>query len=418
MKLTGLWLHTEFKKLWAGQASSLFGTQAVFLILPLTAVLVLDATPFQMGLVAAMQGFPAIFGIFFGVWVDRRKRLPIIVGADVGRGLLLLVVPVAHLLDVLTIELLFAVAFGIGLMSILFQISYRPFLTAIVEQDQLVEANSKLEMAGSATNAVGPGVGGVLVQVVTAPFAMLFGAAAYFTSAVLFRWIRVAEDSPIKSDESGLDGIKDGLRFFRRNPTLLGIATSTIMLVIFAFASQAVSLIYIVRELGLNAGTIGAIAATGSIGSFLAAGTVTRITSAIGLGRAMTVGLLLIGLAAVLVPLAEGPHAAVIAMLVAYYIVGDAGFVVFTIGTVSLRLAVTPDRLGGRITSILVVLSRLGLPIGGLLGGVLGELIGLRSTLFVGAVGMGASSLWLVYFRVWNVRSIEDASASRPGWPG
>ncbi len=118
--------------------------------------------------------------------------------------------------------------------------------------------------------------------------------------------------------------------------------------------------------------------------------------------------LLLIGLAAILVPLADGPQAVVIAMLVTLYIAAEAGNVTYTIGLVSLRLAVTPDRLGGRITSILVVLSRVGLPIGGLLGGVLGELIGLRATLFVGAGGMTASSLWLVYFRVWNVRSIDE----------
>ena len=243
---------------------------------------------------------------------------------------------------------------------------------------------------------------------------MLFGTAAYFTSAVLFRWIRVTEDSQSLSggDESGLDGIKEGLRFFRRNPTLLGIATSQLMLVIFAFAFQAVSLIYIVRELGLNAGTIGAIAATGSIGTFFGAVMAARITSAIGLGRVMTAGLLLIGLSAILVPLADGPQAIVIAMLVALYIVGDAGNVTYRIGLVSLRLAVTPDRLGGRITSITVVLSRLGLPIGGLLGGVLGELIGVRATLFVGAAGMTASSLWLVYYRVWSIRSVADFPAA------
>ena len=414
LKFTGLWLQTDFKKLWAGQASSLFGTQSVFLILPLAAVIVLNATPLQMGIVTAMGGLPAIFGIFLGAWVDRRKRLPIIVAADVGRGSLLLAVPAAHLLGLLTIELIYAVAFGIGLMTILFQISYRPFLAAIVEQHELIDANSKLEMAGSATSAIGPGIGGVLVQVVTAPFAMLFGAVAYFTSAVLFRWIRVTEDLQqlSRKDESGIGALREGFRFFRHNRTLLGIATSQLMLGTFSAMLEVVLLLYLVRELGLSAGIVGALVAAGSIGSFVGAGMATRLTAAIGLGRAMTGGILLIGISAFSIPLAGGTQLVIIATLIVIKILIDAGGVIYTIGTVSLRLAVTPDRLGGRITSIMVVLSRVGLPIGALLGGVLGELTGLRSTLLVGAVGMAASSLWLVYFRVWSIRSIDDVAAS------
>ncbi|MCH8222101.1 MAG: MFS transporter, partial [Chloroflexi bacterium] len=298
LKFTGLWLQTDFKKLWAGQASSLFGTQAVFLILPLAAVIVLNATPLQMGIVIAMGGLPALFGVFLGVWVDRRARLPVIVAADVGRGLLLLAVPAAHLLGLLTIELIYAVAFGIGLMTILFQISYRPFLVYIVEPHELVDANSKLELAGSATSAIGPGIGGVLVQAFTAPFALLFGAVAYFTSALLFRWIRVREvpQQQSENEEGGLSALREGLGFFRKNRTLLGLATSQLMLGTFSAVYEAVLLLYLIRELGLNPGITGAIVAAGSIGSFAGAGLATRLTGTVGVGRAMTGGVLLIGI--------------------------------------------------------------------------------------------------------------------------
>lgn len=150
-RFTGLWLHANFRKLWAGQSASLLGSQIAGIAVPLAAILVLDATAMQMGILAAMGGVPALIGIYLGVWVDRRRRAPIVVGADIGRAVLLGLVPVAYLFDFLTTNLLYAVAVGIGGLSMLFQIAYRSFLPSVVIRSQLVDANSKLELATAGT---------------------------------------------------------------------------------------------------------------------------------------------------------------------------------------------------------------------------------------------------------------------------
>lgn len=154
-KLSGLWLHANFRRLWAGQAASLFASELTYVVLPLIAVVFLEATPIQMGIIGAMGGVPALAGIFLGVWVDRRSRGPILVMVDVGRVIVLLAVPVSHVMGVLTIEILYAVSLGIGGMSMLFEIAYRSFLPSVVKNTQIVEANSKLELANTGAVAVG-----------------------------------------------------------------------------------------------------------------------------------------------------------------------------------------------------------------------------------------------------------------------
>ena len=219
MRLTGLWRHAEFRKLWAGQASSVVGSQMVGLALPLTAVIVLDASPLQMGAVTAVSALPALLlGVFFGVWVDRRKRRPILITADLGRALLLLSIPVAHQFDALTIELLYVVAIGMGAFSLIFEIAYRSFLPAVVGRDQLVEGNSKLEIAKSGAAVVGPSTGGVLIQILSAPFVLLFGTFSYLTSAIIFGTLKVKESKPEPAlapdgrEQTALAGVAEGLR--------------------------------------------------------------------------------------------------------------------------------------------------------------------------------------------------------------
>lgn len=408
MKLTGLWLHTEFRKLWGGQGISLIGHRVMFFALQLTAVVVLEATPFQMGIVIAMQGVPAIFGIFLGAWSDRRRRLPIIIGVDVGRSLLLLVIPFAYLLDVLTIELLYFVAFGIGSMSMLFQIAYRSLLPSVVEREELVEANSKLELATSGSVAIGPAIGGVLVQAFAAPFALIFSSFSFAISAVLFRWMKIDERRMLADEGPGSSGgaIRDGLRYFRSNKLLIGIAFSTINVVLFWSVAGAVWTLYFIRELEINPGLLGVIFAMGSIGLVFGSVITSRYAAKFGVGRLMAIGLLVNAVGAITVPLIAGPMFVIVSVVIVAQIAVDAGIVMFNIQMVSLRQAITPDHLQGRLTSIFVVLSRVSLPIGGLLGGVLGETIGLRNTLFVAAIGIGVAAGWLIYFGVWRVHSL------------
>lgn len=406
-RLTGLWLHPEFRKLWGGQAASLFASQLMFLALPLTAVSVLDATPFQMGIVTAMAGLPALIGLYMGSWVDRRRRLPVIVASDIGRAFLLAVIPVAHIFDVLTIEIVYAVSFGVGAMSILFQIAYRSFLPSVVKQDELVEANSKLEFASSGSGSLGPAIGGGLVQLFTAPFTLFFGAGLYTLSALLFRRIRVNERQPDTKDPDYGGGIGEGWRFFRSNKILVGLGLTQFTAIMFSSAFEAIFILYMVDVLGLNAGTIGLMFALSSAGLFIGAWFSSRYGSRFGIGRMATIGVALVALGDLSVPLADGPTLVAVIIIVAGGLFTEAGFVAYNIGQVSIGQAITPDNLLGRVTSIRVVLSRASVPIGGLLGGILGELIGLRTTLFTVAIGTGSAAVWMILFQVWPVRTDE-----------
>ena len=344
MRLTGLWRHAEFRKLWAGQATSLVGSQMVGLALPLTAVIVLDASPLQMGAITAVSALPALFfGLHLGVWTDRRKRRPILVAADIGRALLLLSIPIAHQFDALTIELLYAVAIGMGAMSLLFEIAYRSFLPAVISRDQLVEGNSKLEMAKSGAAVAGPSISGVLIQAISAPFVMLFGAAAFAISAVIYGLLRVNEPDPTPATspdgqvQTAMAGIAEGLRFIRGNRTLVGIAGSQAILNLFNAAIEAIAILYMVRELGLSPGLLGITFAAGSVGLFIGAATVSRLTSRIGIGPVMTLGILMAAASDLILPLIGGPTPLVVVALASGEVLLATGFVLYNVGQVSLR---------------------------------------------------------------------------------
>ena len=418
IRLTGLWRHAEFRKLWAGQASSVVASQMVGFALPLTAVIVLDASPIQMGLITAVSALPALlFGVFFGVWVDRRKRRPILIAADIGRALLILSVPIAHQFDALTIEFLYVVAVGMGALSLLFEIAYRSLLPSAVNRDQLVEGNSKLELARSSAAVIGPGIGGLLVRAVTAPWALIFGTVSYIISAFLYATLRVEESvSPTTKSadgraQSAVAGVAEGLRFIRGNAILLSIAGSQVLIGLFNAALEAIAILYIVRELEIGPGLLGATFAVGSIGLIIGAAVASRLTGRIGIGRVIMLGLLLIPAGDLILPLIGGPKFVVVPGLMIADIFVAVGFVFYSVGQVSLRQALTPDRLLGRMNAIMTVSSRGAIPAGALMGGILGELIGLRETLFIAIAGEATALLWLFYSRMWKLRELPESEA-------
>lgn len=417
-RFSGLWLHAEFRKLWSGQASSLLGTQFVNMALPLTAAIVLKASPIQMGVVTAMTGAPAFLGIFIGAWIDRRSRLPILIGSDLGRAALLAVIPISYFLDILSIWLIYIVAFGLGLFTMAFSIGYRAFLPTVVAKSELVEANSKLELAGSGASAVGPAVAGALVQAANAPLALTFGVFNYVISALLFRWIRVTEQAPRDTpvnDTRNAGGVAAGIRFFRRNSTLVAIAGSQTTLVLFSAGFMSIGLLYKVRDLEITPWLLGGILSAGSIGSLFGAIVATKITRRIGIGKAMVGGLLIISATELVLPIVGGSVLFIAIVLVVAIVVGDAGNVIYSITQISIRQAATPDNFQGRVSSIFATLVRLGWPVGGLLSGFLAELFGLRIALFIGAAGTGSATLWLIYGGLWKVSSLEaDSETASP----
>ena len=382
LRLAGLWRHADFVKLWAGQTISLFGSQITFLTLPLTAVLILEATPAQMGFLTAAEAIPSLLvGLFVGVWVDHYRRRPILIAADLGRAALLIVIPVAAMLGMLRIEYLYVIAFLVGVLGLFFDVAHRSFLPSLVKREQLIEGNSKLAMSRSVAEIVGPGVAGGLVQLVTAPIAIAVDAISCLISALFLGLIRTPEPAPKLSDQRQniWREIGEGLRLVSGNRLLRAIAGCIATVNLFNSVLEAVFVLYVTRELGIEPGLLGLAFTSGSVGFLLGTLLPGWVTRRFGLGPGITGGLLLVGLSDLLIPLVDGSMAVVVIMMVlmtAQFFFG-LGFVIFNTGQVSLT---------GNHTELL----------GGLLGGGLGEMIGLRPTLLLAVLGEILAVLWLL----------------------
>jgi MFS family permease len=401
LQLTGLWRHSDFVKLWAGQTISLFGSKITFLALPLTAVLVLDATPAQMGFLTAAGAIPALLvGLFAGVWVDRYRRRPILIVADLGRAVLLFVIPLTAMLGVLRIEHLYVVAFLVGTLGLFFDVAYRSFLPSLVGREQLVEGNSKLELSESVSEIAGPGLAGGLVQLITAPLAIAVDAFSFLISALALGLIRTPEPEPQSSNQQQniWREVGDGLRLVSGNRLLRPIAGCIGTLNLFNSILEAVFVLYLIHELDLEPGLLGLIFASGSVGFLLGALMQGWMTRRFSLGSVIIGGLLVTGLSDLLLPLLDGSMGVVmitIVLMTAQFFFG-LGLTTFRIGQVSVRQAVTPNRLQGRMNATMSFIAWGAIPLGGLLGGGLGEVIGLRLTLFLAALGEILAVLWLL----------------------
>jgi MFS family permease len=401
LRFGGLWLNAGFVKLWAGQAISLFGSQITFLALPLTAILVLDATPIQVGILMAAEELPALLiGLFVGVWVDHTRRLPILIVADLGRAVLLAVVPVAAILGLLRIELLYIVCFLVSVSGLFFGVAFRSFLPSLVGREHLVEANSKLELSSSVAEIVGPGVAGGLVQVMTAPIAIAVDAISFLVSALLLGLIRVSEPAPRPAGQRQniRKEIGEGLELVLRDRLLRPIAGCLSTFYLFNGVLEAIFILYVTQELGIGATLLGLIFAGGSVGFLVGALLPGWVIGRLGWGPGIMVGLLLVGLSDLLIPLVRASVVVAVAaaVLVTAQFFFGLGLVIFNTGQVSLRQAKTPDELQGRMNATMSFLAGAVVPLGGLLGGALGETIGLRPTLLLAAFGEILSVLWLL----------------------
>lgn len=399
VRLTGLWRHPEFLKLWAGQTVSAFGTLVSGVALPLTAVLVLEASAFEMGLLKAAALVPGfLVGLLAGVWVDRLLRRPIMIGADLGRAALFGSVPVAAALGLLRIEQLYLVAFLAGVLTVFFDVAYQAFLPSLVRREDLVEGNSKLNASASVAEVAGFGLGGAMVQVLTAPIAVLADAISFLISALSLGLIRTPEPPPerVAGRPSAAREIGEGLRLVWDDPYLRPIAGAAVTHSFFQYLLGAGYILYVTRELEIEPLVQGLLYAIGGASSFFGAVIAGRVAERWGLGRTLFIGLLVSGVGNLFVPLASGSGLVVLTFLILAQIVGDGAETAYTVNQVSLRQAITPDRLQGRMNASIRFVGWGAMLVGTLLGGVLGEVIGLRSTLFIGAGGTLLTALWVL----------------------
>jgi MFS family permease len=398
--ITGLWRNPDFVKLWGSLTITHFGGQVTFLALPLTAALLLNATPFEVGILTALEALPfALFGLPAGVIVDRFPKLPIIVASDVGRALALLAVPVCAWLNVLSMPVLYVVGFLVGTGSIIGWPAYQVFMTERVGRSNLVEANAKIGISDSAAQLVGPGIAGVLIQWLTAPFAILLDALSFLVSALMLRGIPpAATDVPKARARNLFAEMREGLLVVWHNPTLRALVWSIGLWQIFRHAFIAIVVLYAARELNFSAGHVGAMFMMAGVGSLAAAALTERLNARFGMGPTMLAGISGTGIAWLVMASAMGPPWLASLLFAGSLFLLDLAAMVFFINYLTLRQAVTPDRLLGRVTSTMIALTVASAPFGGLAGGWTAEHIGLRATLAIagaGALVLGLLVTWL-----------------------
>ncbi|MFN8525365.1 MAG: MFS transporter [Chloroflexota bacterium] len=411
-----LWRSSDFLKLWLGQTVTVFGTLVSQLALPFTAVLLLDATSMDMGLLRAARlsgGF--IFGLIAGVWADRLRRRPILVWTDLGRAALLLTIPLAAMLGALRIEHLLLVSFLSGILTIWFTVAYRSYVPMVIPRAQLLDANGKLTAAASVAEVAGFGLAGAIVQVLSAPVAFFLDAVTYLVSAISLLLIHRPEPPPAPSEQrSGIVAETiTGLRFVLRAPVLRALLVATAAIGMFTEMMGAAWLIYVTRDLEVNPALQGAIYAVGGVGSLIGASYAERAVARWGYARVLIGSATLWAVGSFLLPLAGGPGLLTIILLVAQQLTVDPGMTAFEISETTIKQQATPDELLGRMNACYQFVGWSAMLAGALMGGFLGDSLGMRETLFVGAGGL---TLTLAYLLLSPVRTLERAPSRACGF--
>jgi MFS family permease len=395
--LTSLWKHSDFLKLWTGQTVSVFGSAVTELALPLTAVTILQATPFEMGLLATAALVPhLLFSLFAGVWVDRRSRKrPILIAADIGQALLLFTIPLSAALGILSMAQLLSVALLTGICRVFFNIAYFSYLPTLINSQYLVEGNSKLRASASLSQIGGPAVSGALVQAITAPIAIIVDALSFLVSAFFLKQIKKPEETVANNQERKIwKDIVLGLRSVMTDPVQRAIAGSAATFNFFGLVILAIFVLYATRELGLTPTLIGSVFLSGGLGGLVGALMASRVARRFGQGRTIFVSTLVFAFSLLLLPLARGPEPIVLAiLLIAEFFAGFA-VMLFDVNIIAMLQIRVPAEESGRTIATLSFVTQGVKALGALVGGILGQAIGLWPALWVGGLGGMTAVLW------------------------
>lgn len=383
--LTGLWRHRDFLRLWQAATISTFGTMVTAIALPLVAILELEAGPRQLAGLALAGFLPrTAVGLLAGAWADRLHRKRLLIAADLGRALLLLWIPAAAWLDLLDFVQLYAVAFTLGVLSVLFEVADKAYLPEIVERADLVEANAKLAGGAAVAEASAFAGGGWLVQMLTAPIALLVDAVTFLVSAVLIAALPGAAAPPTAPATVRSLGreIAAGFRFLKTRPTLRILALSNTLRHFSHGIFLTSYMLFCVDTLGLEPGLLGMVFALGSVSSLIGASLAGRVSARLGMERAAVLGYSIFAAGITLIPLAPDGGWLGIALLAGHQLFGDGGDTLFDVAEASTRQRLTSADLLGRVSGSIAFLNGSALLLGAFFAGEVGELLGPRAALF------------------------------------
>jgi len=408
----GLWHHLDFRRLWIGETVSQFGSNISQLALPLIAILILRASTFEVGLLVTCQlAAFLVVGLPAGAWVDRMRFRSVLIVNDLLRAAALASIPVAHWLGVLSIGQLYAVALLTGICTVFFDVAYQSYLPQLVQRQELVEANAKLQASESVAQIGGPSLGGALIQVLTAPYAILLDGLSFLWSAAWVHAIRARPPRPERAPDRNLRReIGEGLRFVLGNRLLRAIAMCTGLSNLFAAMASAVFYVLLARELRLSAGWIGLIESTSAIGGLVGSLLARRVADWLGQGPAIWVAALAMGPGGFVAPFVQRDWT--LGLLALAQAVMWVAVVVYNITQVSFRQGLCPPALLGRMNATMRFLVWGAMPVGGVLGGLLGSAIGVRQTLFVVAVGSALTFLPVFLSPLRDLKELPSAAAT------
>ncbi|QSO51933.1 MFS transporter [Alicyclobacillus curvatus] len=454
-----LWRHRDFLKLWIGQTISEIGSRITRDGLPLTAVLILGASPLTMSVLRLASFLPvSLFGLFIGVAVDRLARRQLMMFADVARGLLLLTIPVAAMFSHLHVWMLQVVAGVSGVLTLLFDVSYQAYVPWLVRREALAEANAKLSLTSAAAEVVGPGLTGVLVQTLTAPIAIFYDALSYFISAFAMWRLSQADtvngnrsldnhnpdshnpdnhnpdnhnpdrrtadtlpaDIPADMHSAGTSSVRHdwrreiagGFALLMQSRVLRALAGAAITLGFAGSMMGVLYTLYAIKTLGMSPWLFGLTVTMGGVGSLIGAALSSRLVRKFGYGPVIIAMLFLYGAASLLIPLASGPLWRALVFMMAAQLFGDSTGVVYEILDVTLRQALTSDELLGRMNATIRVFELALTAVGSVVAGVLGQFVGIRLTLTIAAIGMILSTMWLIFSPIRQMRELPTDDAA------
>lgn len=409
-----MWQNFEFRKLWIANTVSSLGTQITVLALPLTAVTLLHASPAQMGILTACGTLPyLIVGLPAGVWVDRLRRRPILITADMSRAVLLGVIPLLAVLGLLHIEHLYLVAFLAGILSLLYDLAEEAYLPTVVERMQLVEGNSQLAAIDATAELTAPVVAGGLVQLLTAPIAIAIDAISFVWSAFWLSSIQQQEAKPVATGQgTAWKEIREGIAYLVQSPLLRPPLLTGVQWQLFGGMTDALLILYLAEILHLPPTAIGLVYAVGSLSALVTTNFTYKATRRFGPGPAGISAALLLGIGWLIIPLTVGTSWMAFGMIAVGMLFAGAGNMMWNVTTTSLTQAITPNRLLGRVNASSRFLTLGTLPLGSLVGGWLAEQWGIRPTLLLSCGGVFLGALWVWYSPLRTLYSFPYGAAS------